>query len=97
VRFGKLCREKYFHGEMVSGNGYLFCKTIITNRISDGENQVKPSRELRIGERDGRLYSKIAEESGGEKLMGPRPIYYGCPVETTNQKLKSYRRGKRGN
>ena len=97
VRFGKSCREKYFHREMVLGNGYLFYKVIITNQILDRENQVKPLQEFRIGEYDGRLYSKIVEESGRERLIGLKSIYYSYLVEIMNQKSKSYKRSKYGN
>jgi hypothetical protein len=97
MRFGKSCREKYFHREIVSENGYLSCKIIVTSQISDRENQMEPSRGLRIGERNGRLYSRIVEELDRERLIEPRSIYYDCLVEKTNQKPRNQRRNRLGN
>jgi hypothetical protein len=97
VRFGKSCRERYSHGEMASENGCSSYKTTIMSQTSDGENQEELSRELRIGERDGKLYSRTVEGLDGGRLMAPRPTCYDCPVEKTNQKPRNQRRDRLGN
>ena len=81
---------------MVLENGYSFYKTIIMSQISDGENQEELSREFRIGERDGKLYSRIVEGLDRGRLMEPKPICYDCPVEKTNQKPRNQRRDRLG-
>ena len=89
MRFGKSYRERYSHGEIVSENRYSSCKTIIISQTLDGENQEKLSRELRIGEYNRKLYSRIVEGLDRGKLMEPKPIYYNYPVEKTNQKPRN--------
>ena len=82
---------------MASENGYSSYKTIITRQILDGENQVEPSREFRIGGRDGKLYSRTVEGLDRGRLIEPKSIYYDYPVEKTNQKSSNQRRDRLGN
>ena len=74
---------------MASENGYSSYKTTIMSQTSDRENQEELSREFRIGERDGKLYSRIVEGLDRGRLMEPKLIYYNCLVEKTNQKLRN--------
>ena len=82
---------------MALENRYSFYKTIIISQISDRENQVEPSRELRIRGHDGKLYSRTVEGLDRGRLMEPKPIYYNYPVEKTNQKSRNQRRDRLGN
>ena len=74
---------------MASENGCSSYKMIMISQTSDRENQEELSRELRIGERDGKLYSRTVEGLDGGRLMEPKPTCYDYPVEKTNQKPRN--------
>ena len=84
MRFGKLYRERYFHGEIVLENKYLFYRIIVINQILDKENQEEPLREFRIGEYNRRLYSRIVKGLDRERLIELKSIYYNCSVKKMN-------------
>ena len=67
------------------------------SQISDRENQKKPSREYRIGERDRKLYSRKIRELDRKRLIGLKPIYYNYLVKKTNQKPRNQRKDRLGN